>query len=51
VQQGAMGNEMYFIKSGQLDVLINDKVIRELGEGNYFGGNVFLVYFAISFNI
>jgi CRP-like cAMP-binding protein len=38
LEQGSFGDEMYFIESGQLEVIVQGKVIKVLGDGVFFGG-------------
>jgi membrane protein len=35
--QGESGNEMYYIVAGSVTIYMNDKPLRELGSGAYFG--------------
>ena len=34
---GDIGKRMYFVKRGSLDVVVVDRVVKTLGEGDYFG--------------
>jgi len=40
--QGDEGKEFFIIHSGQVEVLINDRVIRTMGMGDYFGDRALL---------
>ncbi|KAJ3025841.1 UNVERIFIED_CONTAM: hypothetical protein HDU68_006592 [Siphonaria sp. JEL0065] len=35
--QGEMGNEMYFIKNGTIDIIVEGDVVSSLSEGSFFG--------------
>lgn len=36
-QEGEIGDEMFIIKTGVVDVFINDEIVSELTEGEIFG--------------
>ncbi|KAJ3021547.1 UNVERIFIED_CONTAM: anaphase-promoting complex subunit Hcn1 [Siphonaria sp. JEL0065] len=36
--QGEMGNEMFFVKSGTVDVIVSGKKVSSLSDGAFFGG-------------
>ena len=38
IREGTFGTEMYFIRQGSVDILVNGECITTLNEGNYFGG-------------
>jgi len=37
IREGAFGTEMYFIRQGSVDILVNGECTTTLNEGNYFG--------------
>jgi CRP-like cAMP-binding protein len=43
LEQGSFGEEMYFIQSGELEVVIKGMVVKVLEEGMFFGGTVRLL--------
>jgi CRP-like cAMP-binding protein len=38
MQQGDMGNEMYFVLQGSLRIIVNRKQVATFGDGSFFGG-------------
>ncbi len=42
IREGTFGTEMYFIRQGSVDILVNGECTMTLNEGNYFGGKRFL---------
>ncbi|KAJ3070728.1 hypothetical protein HDU98_006249 [Podochytrium sp. JEL0797] len=36
-RQGEMGNEMYFVKSGTVDILVGENKVSSLTDGSFFG--------------
>lgn len=42
VREGSQGDSMMVISKGQVDISVNGKVVKRLGEGSYFGELVFL---------
>lgn len=38
IKEGALGNEMYFIRNGIVDIEVEGYHITTLSEGDYFGG-------------
>ena len=38
IEKGTAGDLMFFIASGMLEVIMNDKVVAKLGPGQFFGG-------------
>ena len=38
-KEDTVGSEMYFIRKGNVEVMVGETVVTTLGEGSYFGGN------------
>ena len=40
IMEGTMGDKMYFIEEGIVEIMVKNQVIATLNEGSYFGGNI-----------
>lgn len=38
IKEGTIGNKMYFIQEGIVDIVANGEVATSLSDGSYFGG-------------
>ena len=38
IKEGTIGEEMFFVRKGCLDVSVHGKKIHQLADGDYFGG-------------
>lgn len=41
IKEGTIGNKMYFIQEGIVDIVANGEVATSLSDGSYFGGTIF----------
>lgn len=41
IKEGTIGNKMYFIQEGIVDIVANGEVATSLSDGSYFGGQYF----------
>lgn len=48
IREGTMGNKMYFIQEGIVDIITKDnEIATSLSDGSYFGGIIFVFLFLI----